>query len=311
MKWLSLLVLGHLCLWPHCVQAGEEPLKKNAAPVLRVLSFNVLGCRGFSLKPGAPVVFKEVSDELVKALAGKLVEWKMDVVLLQEAPPEASVGEIGRLSGMHTAFFAAQSLPGPEWPFGFPGAVISKYPITQVEDRAAVLRSTQDERFARHWGAATLQVGAQVLRVQCMHLCADWGGVRRESTRLAEVDAFLLSAPGDLVAADCNTRPGEAPWRLLVDAGWKDAWREAGVGEGLSSDTRRRHQRIDYVWLAPGTPWRVHSIRVLEDLRVTAQGGELLLSDHFPLAAELVYEASLALSSKEGLDLGQAARVQH
>jgi endonuclease/exonuclease/phosphatase family metal-dependent hydrolase len=257
---------------------------------LRVMTFNVLGCRGFPLESGGPVSFPEVSPALVKALAERLVQWRADVVILQEAPPEADVRQIAKLAGMQAAYFPAQSRPNAEWPFGFPGAVLSKYPLSEIEDRATAIRTPDDERFQRHWGSATVTLGNRTLCVQGMHLCADWGGVKRESTRLSELEAVLTQPAGDLIGADCNTRPGEAPWRRLKEAGWRDAWIEASApGDGLTSDTRNRIQRIDFLWLAPKSKWRAIRAEVLGDLRVVVDGVELLLSDHHPVAVDLAW----------------------
>jgi len=256
-----------------------------------VVSFNVLGCRGFPLESGGPVSFPEVSPALVQALANRLVHWRADVVILQEAPLETDVREVARLAGMQVAFFPAQSNPNAEWPFGFPGAVLSKYPLSEIEDRARAIRRPGDERFQRHWGSVAVTIGAHTLRVQGMHLCADWGGMKRESTRLAELEALLSSPAGDLIGADCNTRPGEAPWQRLKEAGWRDGWIEAGAaGDGLTSDARNRIQRIDYLWLSPQSGWRAAGAEVLTDLKVTVNGTELFLSDHCPVAMDLVLD---------------------
>lgn len=281
---LPLVFVAGVCV----AEDAGEPTK------IRVVTFNVLGCRGFPLESGGPVSFPEVSPDLVRALADRLVEWRADVAILQEAPPESDVREVARLSGMQFAFFPAQTRPNAEWPFGFPGAILSKYPISKIEDRATLLRRPGDERFQRHWGSATITIGSHTLRVQSMHLCADWGGVKRESTRLAELDAVLSQESGDLIGADCNTRPGEAPYQRLTAAGWRDGWIEAdAAGDGLTSDARQQIQRIDYLWLAPESAWKAVGAEVLTDLKVTVNGTDLLLSDHCPVALDLVWDPKL------------------
>jgi endonuclease/exonuclease/phosphatase (EEP) superfamily protein YafD len=150
------------------------------------------------------------------------------------------------------------------------------------------VRRPGDARFHRHWGTVTVAAAPGPLTISTTHLCADWGGVHRESTRLDEVAALLAAPSGDAIAADCNTRPGEAPWQALRAAGWRDAWLESGAaGDGLTSDTRRRIQRIDYLWLAPGSPWRAVAAEVLADEPIAVRGVEVLLSDHHPLLVEL------------------------
>jgi endonuclease/exonuclease/phosphatase family metal-dependent hydrolase len=261
---------------------------------LRVITFNILGCRGFPLAPAGPVVFDQPTPRLLEVLAARLVAWRADVVILQETPPEDAVRTVARLAGMEMAYFPAQAASSSAWPFGFPGAILSRHPLSEVRDLATTVRGQQDARFHRHWGVATVAVPGRPLRVTGTHLCADWGEVFRESTRLAELEAILAAAPTDLIGADCNTRPGEAPWRRLREAGWRDGWIESGAaGDGLTSDTRTRIQRIDYLWLAPATPWRAVGATVItDDLVVEADGQQVLLSDHHPVAVDLVCDAT-------------------
>ncbi|MFM2092216.1 MAG: hypothetical protein RLZZ127_2705 [Planctomycetota bacterium] len=269
--------------------ACAEPPRPQPSPgELRVVTYNVLGLRGFPARQGGPVAFPEPHPALVTELAGRIAGWRADIVLLQEAPPEAVVRELARQAGMHAAFWSTRGPSGAEWPFGFPGAVLSRFPLTQVQDRAAALRTPADARFHRHWGEATAMTPGGPLRVAGMHLCADWGGVFREEVRLAELEAVSAAPLPDLIAGDFNTRPDAAPWRRMRDAGWRDAWLEAGAaGDGLTSDTRQRIQRIDYLWLAPHCPWRVAAAEVLPDPVLTVDGAEVLLSDHHPVLAVL------------------------
>jgi endonuclease/exonuclease/phosphatase family metal-dependent hydrolase len=257
-----------------------------------VVTFNVLGCRGFPLKAGGPVAFQKVSPAVLQTLADRIGQWQADVVILQEAPPEPDVREIARRAGLHAAFFPTPAPATSEWPFGFPGAVLSRYPIVEVRDCAAAVREKDDDRFYRHWGSTVIALGDRPLRVQGTHLCADWGGMNREKTRLAELDALLQDSKADVIGADCNTRPGEAPWRRMRDAGWRDSWLEgAGLGAGHTSDARKPHQRIDYLWLSPTTAWRVRSAQVInEGFQVEVGGTAVLLSDHLPVMMELTSE---------------------
>lgn len=269
---------------------GRHALMGRIAPAMtiRVLTWNLLGCRGFPRDAGGPVAFPEVQPGLLAALATRLAAWRIDLAILQETPPEAAVREVARQAGMQAAYFPAQVAGGTTWPFGFPGAVLARCPLHDVHDRAAAVRTPGDARFHRHWGTVTAQLAGAPLRLAGTHLCANWGGVDREATRLAELDLLLADEPVELIAGDFNSRPGEAPPARMRAAGWRDAWQEGGgAGDGLTSDTRQRMQRIDYLWLAAQAPWRVRGVQVPDDLLVQMDGGEVLLSDHFPVLAEL------------------------
>jgi hypothetical protein len=80
----------------------------------------------------------------------------------------------------------------------------------------------------------------------------------------------LPASVADVIGADWNTRPGEAPWQGMRHAGWRDGWLKSGdQSVGFTSDSRKPHQRIDYLWLSPTTAWRVRSAQVINgDFRV-------------------------------------------
>jgi endonuclease/exonuclease/phosphatase family metal-dependent hydrolase len=263
-----------------CQAASEEPV--------RLVTFNVLGCRGFPAERGGPIAFPEPSSELCDVLAERITAWRADVVVLQEAPPEAVVRQLSERLGMNVAWFPGQVIPGPEWPFGFPGAILSRFEIERTADRASGVRASHDVRFERHWGDVDLNVRGETLRIAGLHLCADWGRVFRESTRLAELEAVLAGPMPDVIAGDLNCVPTQALYGVLRKRGWRDAWIEAnGTGAGFTSDTRRLHQRIDYVWLSPQSDWRATAVQVGDDAPTVVAGRSVLLSDHRPVLVEL------------------------
>lgn len=247
---------------------------------LRLLTWNILGCRGFPAIEGGPVAFTAVHPGVIAGVAARLREWEIDVALLQEAPPADDVQALARLAGMQAVCFPAQAASGPDYPFGFPGAVLSRLPPSGAVDLAATVRVPEDHRFHRHWGSAVIATASGPLRVASTHLCADWGGVQREGTRLEEVACLLAGPPVDLIAGDCNAGPDSAPIARLREG--------HGDGDGDTVDTRCTvGYRIDYVWLAPASPWRVRTARVGDVPRSDIDGVPVLLSDHFPVIIEV------------------------
>ena len=61
---------------------------------LRILTWNILGCRGFSAFSSGPVAFNDVHPGIIAGVAGRLRDWAVDVAILQETPPEGPVREL-------------------------------------------------------------------------------------------------------------------------------------------------------------------------------------------------------------------------
>lgn len=296
-QWGNLPAIAAMVLGTLLMPATAHPQDVNQSrisdvpPSIRVVAFNVLGLRGFPLEKGAPIHFSTPSPELVRELAERLLQWDADIILLQEAPPKEVVKELADLCGMHFVFFPTRAKPSPDWPFGFPGALLTKWPLQDAAAWAGESGEVGDDLFQRHWGEATVRIGNHPLRVSGLHLCADWGGVFRESTRLAELEILLRKTRADLIAGDFNMLPESAPWHRLQESGWRDGWLEAEAqGGGLTSDSRNPRNRIDYFWLAPDSPWRFQNAQVLENIRVTVGQDTVFLSDHLPILAELVLQ---------------------
>jgi endonuclease/exonuclease/phosphatase family metal-dependent hydrolase len=96
---------------------------------------------------------------------------------------------------------------------------------------------------------------------------------------LARLPALGVDADLPLVlAGDLNEEPGGAAWAALA-RGRRDAFAEAGVGDGRTFSVANRRRRIDAI-LADGA-FAVHSCAVLDTPAVRRA------SDHFPVLAEL------------------------
>ncbi len=249
---------------------------------LRLLTWNILGARGCAVGTSGPTVFPDPHPAVIAGIGARLRAWELDLVLLQEAPPEAQLSALAEASGMHAAFFPAQAASGPDYPFGFPGAILAREPLTEVTDRAALIRHPGDPRLERHWGSAR-HAG---LRFDTVHLCGDWGGVNREAIRQAELAAILTNSDADILAGDCNAVPDSPTYQTLAAASWRDAW-SATDATGLTADARYPTVRIDQCWLSPRLRCHVHSAQVLDHIAESVDGQDILLSDHFPVLVRL------------------------
>lgn len=283
---VAILTLS-LPAWGGDVHPGED---QDAVQTIRVVTFNILGLRGFPVTKGSPIVFPNPSPDLVVELASRTKEWRVDVLVIQEAPPEEVVRELAARCGMNHVFFSTRSQPSADWPFGFPGALLSKWPLSGAVAWGGADLTVGDDLFQRHWGEATVLINDKPLRIAGLHLCADWGGVFRESTRLAELGLLLSTTRADLLAGDFNMRPGSAPWLDLYKKGWRDLWNETGKKTGgMTSDTREPTARIDYFWLAPNSAWKFRKVLVLPNVLVEIDQNPVFLSDHLPVLVELFH----------------------
>jgi len=69
--------------------------------------------------------------------------------------------------------------------------------------------------------------------------------------RRAQVTALLSfwgSRPNSLLLGDLNALPEYAEIGLIAEAGWVDAWSEAGQGPGLTWPSVEPIERIDWIW---------------------------------------------------------------
>jgi endonuclease/exonuclease/phosphatase family metal-dependent hydrolase len=78
-----------------------------------------------------------------------------------------------------------------------------------------------------------------------------------------------------VLVGDLNARPGWRQVTELLDAGWVDAWAEAGSGDGFTSYAADPQHRIDYVF---------HTIDMTT---ISVEVIESQASDHFPVVADI------------------------
>jgi endonuclease/exonuclease/phosphatase family metal-dependent hydrolase len=118
-----------------------------------------------------------------------------------------------------------------------------------------------------------LDVAGRSITVAVTHL-----GLDDESRRL-QIDAILGALARSQTLAlmgDFNYRPTSAPHATVVDAGWRDAWAEAGSGDGFTHPASDPGTRIDFIYL--GEPAASPAC-----IEVPLLG----VSDHLPVVATL------------------------
>jgi endonuclease/exonuclease/phosphatase family metal-dependent hydrolase len=133
------------------------------------------------------------------------------------------------------------------------------------------------------------------LRVINVHFSLD------EAAREESVERLLAWAPAEpgpptLLAGDLNATPELPSMARLRAAGWRDCWGERNTEPGHSFPLPAPFLRLDYVYLAPGAPFRVLDMRLL-GLEPDESG--FFPSDHAGLVVDLAPEEGRPPPSRE------------
>ena len=257
---------------------------------------------------------------IVEAVAGA------DVIALQEVdrcwPRSGNIDQVKAITGCLGEYFwvygpgvdlhAADSAPSQNTRRQFGNLLLSRRPILSSRHHLLPKHgSTGPPSIQRSALEATLQCGARLLRLYCLHLTH-----LSAATRLPQVEALLNihhravfeGAPvcGDLAGmdwsdgvggqtvpeeamllGDFNFQPDSAEYECMVGPlsdyggrianprGFLDAWHAAGHHHGgFTSDVNGEPARLDYCFLSNSLKQRITGCRVDE----AATG-----SDHFPL----------------------------
>ena len=223
---------------------------------LRVLTYNIH--QGFDAE-GRPGL-----EEIAELIESQ----RPDVVALQEAPRgwivNSSVDAVSWLAqrlGMHTAWGPAAD---PFWG----NAVLSRHPITQVENNP--MPNNEELRFNRAYLIVTIDVRGEPIQVVATHL----HHIEREPQhRLPQVRALLGGVDWTrptILLGDLNAQPHQQEIRLLTESGLQTSKRPVPTYPA----TRARRQ-IDHIFVT-----RHFAIEEFDSIQTTA-------SDHLPLMAVL------------------------
>ncbi len=205
-----------------------------------------------------------------EAIARVIESSGADVVALQEVSRgwliDGSTDLVGWLTGrlgMHAEF---QGTSDPLWG----NAVLSRFPPTASGHSALPRGEALIER-----GYIWIDVPWNGLRVINTHFHhPDWAGPLRE--RQAErIVQDWAGRHRTVVLGDLNAEPGAREMKVLLEAGFKDAWTQNSSEDGFTYSSTAPVRRID---------WILHT----SDLVVaSAQILPTTASDHLPVVAEL------------------------
>lgn len=255
------------------------------------LSYNVLACRGYPDADTNRHKRSAAQERMAERMAWEIELYQPDLVTFQESPSEEMVARIAKEFGFHHAWFPG-GWPGNEgWPGGFPGTIISRFPIKDDTNRPSMDGPHPEELFTRHWCAATLITNDGPLRVFSAHLHPQDEDIRaREITAILEVlTPALASGESLLFQGDLNHRPDGPEYERWVAAGLVDTLAAAtGKKDTPTFSSTEPKGRIDYIWAGGPIASRITESRVLFEGAFRTNPDDptsFALSDHVPILA--------------------------
>ncbi len=246
-----------------CASAGPAMPK-----TLRVLTYNIHHGEGLDGK----VDLIRIS-ELVTNL-------QADIVCLNEVDKGVTrtkgrdlTAELAALTRMTGVFRNNYHYQGGE----YGNAILSRHPVTAVTNSHFKMLRTGEQRGILQ---VSIDVGGREVVFMATHI-----DYRPDDTeRLMNVDEIFgllprYSGKTVIVAGDFNDTPGKRVHSKMKER-FRDAWEEAGQGDGFTIPVKKPTKRIDYIWLEKNAPLKVKEI--------TVPYSEA--SDHLPLFSVLEWK---------------------
>jgi endonuclease/exonuclease/phosphatase family metal-dependent hydrolase len=278
---LSSIAAGGLLTTNATSYAHSSIVAKRTGPELRTITYNILACRGYPRTPENEAILDAASQQIPERIGLELALADPDIVTFQESPPEDVVARIANTLDMNYVY-----LPG-----GFPGAVLSRHPITEHANCPIAGGAPRPEDlFTRHWGQAVIDVNGSPLKLYSAHLHPS-----KAATREKEVTEILRVMQDDLDAGtpflfqgDLNHKPDSSEYGRWQAAGLVDTFAMAGEGVEFTIPATTPRSRIDYVWAHGSLAQRIKANHVLFHgaFRVVPDDPlSFALSDHLPVLA--------------------------
>jgi endonuclease/exonuclease/phosphatase family metal-dependent hydrolase len=258
---------GLLLLLPLAAAAVSLPAAESRREargdrfIVRVLTYNIHHGEGLDGRFDLP------------RLAGIIGSASADLVALQEvdrgtrrASGVDQLTEIGRLTGMFTAFGKAMDYQGGDYGVG----VLTRAPIQRVANRRLPGSPDREPRTALTVDVDRPDWGP---RIQFTTTHLDQGRDLMDQVAQASVLSAAWSADtAGILAGDLNTRPDTLTMQILARR-WSDTFVDPPP-----DPSGRPRRRIDYVMVRPAGAWRTIESRYLE---------APLASDHQPVLTVL------------------------
>ncbi len=270
--------------------AHAAPAAAVSGAGLCTISYNILACRGFPDTDANRERLTHAKPQMTARVALELGLYTPAIVTFSESPSEEVVADIAARMGMNFAWFPG-GWPGDEdWPGGFPGTIMTRFPIVEKENCPLVAGDRPEELFTRHWCRALIKTDDEELAIFSAHLHPHDAATReKEVTEILRViEPVMQSGKSLLLQGDLNHTPDGPEYARWVNAGLVDALANVGNGDQMSFSSIKPAERIDYVWAAGPIAKRLIECRMLfeGDFRTNPDDPQsIALSDHVPVLA--------------------------
>jgi endonuclease/exonuclease/phosphatase family metal-dependent hydrolase len=278
-------LLGATLTFTDAVQAAVP-----TASAFTSLSYNILACRGFPDTETNKQKLSRAKDRMTERLALEIDLYRPDLVTFQESPDEAVVARIASELGFHHAWFAGGWPGNEEWPGGFPGSILSRFPIIKKTNRPNIGEQHPEELFTRHWCSAVLETDNGPLHVFSAHLHPEDEAIRAREVEgiLAVLEGALATGESLLFQGDLNHTPDGPEYARWRAAGLVDTLATMGYKDTPTFSSIAPKARIDYIWAGGPVASKLVESRVLFEgaFRTNPEDStSFALSDHVPVLA--------------------------
>lgn len=235
---------------------------------LRVLTYNIHHGEGLDGKL-----------DLIR-ISELITNLQADIVCLNEVDKGVTrtkgrdlTAELAALTRMTGVFSNNYHFQGGE----YGNAILSRYPVIAVANTHYEMLRPGEQRGILQ---ARIDVGGREVVFMATHI-----DYRPDDTeRLMNVDEIFGLLPryagkAVIVAGDFNDTPGKRVHTKMKER-FRDAWEEAGKGDGFTIPVKKATKRIDYIWLEKSAPLKVKEITV----------PYTEASDHLPLFSVLEWK---------------------
>ncbi|MCC6487061.1 MAG: endonuclease/exonuclease/phosphatase family protein [Candidatus Hydrogenedentes bacterium] len=263
---------------------GNDPQR------LTTISYNVLACRGYPETDENRDRLARAREHMTTRFALELGLYGPDIVTFQESPSEEVVASIAQQLGMNYAYFPGGWPGNADWPGGFPGTIMSRFPIVEKENCPLREGTRPEDLFTRHWCRAVLKTGTGRLSIYSAHLHPSDAAVReREVTEILKVLAPELESGAPLLfQGDLNHMPDGPEYARWTGAGLVDTFASKGTGIDVSIPSTEPRERIDYIWAYGPVAGQLVEARILFEGQFRTSPADtksFALSDHVPALA--------------------------
>lgn len=238
------------CLLAIVSNSGCASAASTGPKTLRVLTYNIHHGEGLDGK----VDLIRISELITNLQA--------DIVCLNEVDKGVTrtkgrdlTSELAALTRMTGIFSNNYHYQGGE----YGNAILSRYPVIGATNTHFKMLRPGEQRGILQ---ARIDFGGREVVFMATHI-----DYRPDNTeRLMNVDEIFGLLPRYagktvIVAGDFNDTPGKAVHMKMKER-FRDAWEEAGKGDGFTIPVKKANKRIDYIWLEKSAALTVKEITV-------------------------------------------------